>query len=235
MTSTDDRTKVIIIGAGIAGPPLATFLKQKGYFPVLYERTSGLSDRGIGHGCVSLPKDSSTRVYDLDIRRVAANGLRVLSKIDGLLENMESAGIDKFISYSVIPEDKCILLEIPLPSAKDGIKTIGVRRSVLHKAVIDAATRNGVEIKWNHKLVSLKQQEDSVKVTFEDGFQDTASFVVGCDGLHSNTRICIFGEEKADYTGLVQVGSWSACVSHDNLYFFFAGWWHMPYSGCTQG
>ena len=31
-------TPVAIIGAGIAGPVLAMFLKQRGYDPVIYER-----------------------------------------------------------------------------------------------------------------------------------------------------------------------------------------------------
>jgi hypothetical protein len=32
------ETKIIIVGCGIAGPVLATFLKLKGYNPVIYER-----------------------------------------------------------------------------------------------------------------------------------------------------------------------------------------------------
>lgn len=31
-------TRVIIAGAGIAGPVLATFLKLKGYDPIVYEK-----------------------------------------------------------------------------------------------------------------------------------------------------------------------------------------------------
>lgn len=65
----------------------------------------------------------------------------------------------------------------------------------------------GVEIKWGHKLVSLEQSHNSVTVTFENGTKDTGSFVVGCDGLHSNTRKCLFGEEKAEFTGLCQASA----------------------------
>ena len=39
----------------------------------------------------------------------------------------------------------------------------------------------------------------------ENGKTDSASFVAGCDGLHSNTRISLFGKEEATFTGLVQV------------------------------
>lgn len=49
-TTQPSRTKVIIVGGGIAGPILAMFLKLKGYEPIVYERTPNLGDRGIGHG-----------------------------------------------------------------------------------------------------------------------------------------------------------------------------------------
>ena len=39
--------EVAIIGAGIAGPVLAMFLKQKGYSPVLYERTETVTSAGL--------------------------------------------------------------------------------------------------------------------------------------------------------------------------------------------
>lgn len=42
-----EKTKVIVVGAGIVGPILAIFLKMKGYEPVIYERTDQLSDAGL--------------------------------------------------------------------------------------------------------------------------------------------------------------------------------------------
>ena len=61
-------------------------------------------------------------------------------------------------------------------------------------------------IVWGHNLVGLEQHEDSVTVKFENGNTDTGSFVIGCDGLHSGTRIALFSKEEASFTGLVQVG-----------------------------
>lgn len=43
-------TRVGVIGAGIAGPVAAMFLKQNGYNPVLYERLDSPSDHGLGLG-----------------------------------------------------------------------------------------------------------------------------------------------------------------------------------------
>lgn len=45
--------RVGVIGAGIAGPVLATLLKLKGYEPVVCERNSAPSEAGVGIGYVS--------------------------------------------------------------------------------------------------------------------------------------------------------------------------------------
>ena len=42
--------RVGVIGAGVAGPVAAMFLKQRRYEPVIFERNEGLSDSGIGIG-----------------------------------------------------------------------------------------------------------------------------------------------------------------------------------------
>ena len=43
-----EPTKVGVIGAGMAGPVLALFLKLQGYSPIVYERNDGPSDGGLG-------------------------------------------------------------------------------------------------------------------------------------------------------------------------------------------
>lgn len=91
---------------------------------------------------------------------------------------------------------------------KFGFPMIGVRRAEFHKVLIDAAEKHGIEIKWGHQAIQFEQSENAVEVIFANGVKDTASFVVGCDGLHSNTRTALFGkEDRADFTGLVQVRS----------------------------
>lgn len=46
--------KIIIIGSGIAGPVLAILLKQKGYYPVLFDRLDGVVEAGISLAYVSV-------------------------------------------------------------------------------------------------------------------------------------------------------------------------------------
>ena len=88
-----------------------------------------------------------------------------------------------------------------------GFPVIGVRRPEFQRLLINTAEKYGIEIKWAHQAIEFEQSQDEVQVTFTNGDKDTASFVVGCDGLHSNTRIALFGMEKADFTGMVRVSA----------------------------
>ena len=124
------------------------------------------------------------------------------------MESIEGRELERFGFYSVLPEDKGVLAENDTPKVLKehyGVTMTGVQRSVFHQTLIDAAEKVGVTVHWGHKLVSFDQRDDAVTVKFENGHDETVSFVLGCDGLHSNTRICLFGAEKADFTGLVQV------------------------------
>lgn len=138
------------------------------------------------------------------LRRLVPNSLRVLAKIDGLLEDLAYAHLDKLLTYSVVEGDRLLLARDP-PRTAEGFGIVGLRRSALNGALVDAAARNGVEIKWGHSLLALRQGDDSVTTTFENGVHKCASFVIGCDGMDSTTRDLLFGTQQTDFTGIVQV------------------------------
>ncbi|EGN91846.1 hypothetical protein SERLA73DRAFT_173280 [Serpula lacrymans var. lacrymans S7.3] len=184
-------TKVIIVGGGIAGPVLAIFLKMKGYTPVIYERSMAPTQAGIS-------------------LMMQPNGLRVLSLIPEIVENIPGCPIKRFISFSSLEDNEEVLVDNDLPSTviekEFGFPMIGVRRTAFHKLIIETAQKHGIEIKWGHQAVKFEQNDNDVSVTFENGETTTGSFVVGCDGLHSNTRLALFGHEEVDFTGLIQMG-----------------------------
>ena len=45
-------------------------------------------------------------------------------------------------------------------------------------------------------IASITQSDDGVEVTFRDGDARTFDLVVGADGLHSNVRRQVFGDES---------------------------------------
>ncbi|KIP01417.1 hypothetical protein PHLGIDRAFT_17213 [Phlebiopsis gigantea 11061_1 CR5-6] len=185
-----EPTKVGVIGAGMAGPALALFLKAKGYSPIVYERNNKPSEAGLGIG-------------------VQQGGHQVLAKIPGLLEHLHGWPRDEWHFYSVVEEDEGLLGTSDSEGKvreRKGLGTICMRRPILQQRLVEFAEKAGVPFKWGHKLESLQQDDERVTVSFANGARETFSFVVGCDGLHSNTRACLFGEHPATYVGLCMWG-----------------------------
>ena len=136
------------------------------------------------------------------------NGLNVLDRIPGLVQYLNGFPREEWQFYSVLPEDLGFLGSLKHPrrhDGPDGHGTISILRHVLQRRLLEFAQTAGVEIKWGHKLESLTQDNEGVDVTFSDGSRERFSFVIGCDGLHSNTRKALFGGQPADYTGIAMV------------------------------
>jgi salicylate hydroxylase len=138
------------------------------------------------------------------------NGLRVLSLIPGLVDKIPGHSPHRQIHCSSLDGSEEILVDEDLSASTMtqlfGFPLIGARRPEFHRLLIETAQQYGIEVVWGHQAVDFEQSDGEVHVKFANETSDTASFVVGCDGLHSDTRTALFGREKADFTGLVQVG-----------------------------
>lgn len=138
-----------------------------------------------------------------------SNGLRVLSLLPNFdISAIPSQTLDALNFRSWIPEAQASLASSAVPllgRERFGFQIRGVERPELQRMLIETALKTGVDIKWDHALVALEQDDEEVRVHFANGATDTASFVIGCDGLHSSTRMALFGKERADFTGCTQV------------------------------
>lgn len=142
------------------------------------------------------------------------NGLRVLARFPGLMEHLNCFVIDQWQAWSVLKEDPGLLgiSDHPKRFREDGgLGMMAISRPKMQKRLVDFAQKHGVPIFWGHKLEDLEQTAESVTVTFANGVKETFSFVIGCDGIHSNTRTCLFGVQPATYTGLSQVNRTVRC------------------------
>ncbi|KAJ7101410.1 FAD/NAD-P-binding domain-containing protein [Mycena belliarum] len=183
--------KVIIAGCGIAGPVLALLLKQKGYEPVIYERGQRTPE-GAGLSLM-----------------LQLNGLRILSLIPGLVEQLPGKSIDEASVYSVVPSDERILGQSGHPGAlrhEYGYGLFGLRRPSFLALLTDTAIAQGIEVHFDSQVLDIEPGKGSVGVRLHNGETARASFVVGADGLHSNVRVALFGKQSATFTGLTQVG-----------------------------
>lgn len=97
-------------------------------------------------------------------------------------------------------------------SEEYGFPSFAIRRSELQQRLRDEASRQGILIHQGWELVELRETTDDITAFAKDGRQISASFAIGCDGLHSMTRKHVLHEHglsevTADSTGLVMVGS----------------------------
>ena len=125
--------------------------------------------------------------------------------------------IDKLGFYSLVSSPPSTLGTVDDVSSgfaeRYGHGMFGVRRTAFHGVLVDAAKAEGIEIRWGRQLQGLREVkgengEDEVIAMFTNGETERGSFAVGCDGLHSNTRVSLFGNENPTFTGVVQV-----CIS----------------------
>jgi 2-polyprenyl-6-methoxyphenol hydroxylase-like FAD-dependent oxidoreductase len=74
------------------------------------------------------------------------------------------------------------------------LDVVEIMRGDLAKVLYER-TSDEVEYCFGDSIQALKQDEEGVDVTFERGGSRRFDLVVGADGLHSNVRALVFGDE----------------------------------------
>lgn len=155
----------LIVGGGICGPIAALALHRIGIKCHIYEARDNPTTSG---GAFSLPPNA---LRLLDYLGVAVSGCRV----------------DAIEVYSVHTAKK--LGELPF--RKHG-HSLRVMRIDLQTALLGAIETAQIPIIYSAKLIGIAENGEeprkSVTATFADGRTATASFLLGCDGIHSTVR-----------------------------------------------
>lgn len=179
----------IITGAGIAGPAMAIALKRLGMGVTLYEARE---DNEMGGGV---------------FLGLTPNGLNILKAfIDtGLLRNHYTAGTMEFYNA----RNKCIgRLDTRDQARKYGAETIQVKRARVGELLRQEAAREGIDIRYCHRLRCLRERAGGVEASFDNGHSHAAAFLIACDGIHSACRSALFPEaQKPVYTQQISTGA----------------------------
>lgn len=167
--------RILIVGAGIAGPTLAYWLQRAGHQPTLVEiapqpRKGGylIDFWGAGFDVAErmglLPRLMAEGYLIHELREVSADGQTIASLDPSRL-------VDKV-----------------------GGRYVSIARSDLAAAIYDALDDH-VETLFGDTVESLDDNGDRVRVGFAHAAPREFDLVIGADGLHSKVRSLAFGPE----------------------------------------
>ena len=80
-----------------------------------------------------------------------------------------------------------------------GAKYYVVHRSDLHRLLSEAVPQASIQL--GKRCTSVESRNGSAGLSFTDGTSAEADVVVGCDGIRSAVRACLFGGEGPHYAG----------------------------------
>jgi 2-polyprenyl-6-methoxyphenol hydroxylase-like FAD-dependent oxidoreductase len=171
-----NRPRILISGAGIAGLTLAYWLKRYGFEPTIVEKALALRAGG----------------YMIDFWGL---GFDVAEKM-GLLQKLGEAHYD-------IPELDYVDQH---GKRKGGLSIIKMReavnfrhynllRSDLERVLYDIIAPD-IEIRFGQSIEEIEQDAREVRVILTDGSSEPYDLLVGADGLHSNVREKLYGDES---------------------------------------
>ncbi|OBF26673.1 FAD-binding monooxygenase [Mycobacterium sp. ACS1612] len=179
---------VLISGAGIAGPALAFWLTTRGYQVTIVELADGICPGG----------------QTVDLRGAGGD---VVDRM-GLIDQMRQRSLDQR-GVAWIKADGTRRAEMPV-TAFNGNGLVS-KLEILRGDLVDVlyqATKEHTEYRFNTRIETLEQTEETATAVLSDGTSLSADLIVGCDGPHSAVRRLVFGPEEQFVKPLGGYNAW---------------------------
>ncbi|MEV1248832.1 FAD-dependent monooxygenase [Nonomuraea sp. NPDC050022] len=166
--------RILISGASVSGPVLAYWLTRHGFSVTVVERAPTLRKTG-GHA--------------VDLFRPAMN----ISEKMGVLPRVEerATGANRMTAYGEGARRPVRVELSKIFGAAEG-RHVEIMRDDLSEIYYDA-TRDDVEYIFGDSITAISPDGE---VRFENAAPRRFDLVVGADGLHSNVRRLVFGDES---------------------------------------
>jgi naringenin degradation protein FdeE len=177
-------TRVLIVGAGIAGTALAAALGRQG----IASEVIDLDGRAVG--------------AHIGLTNRAVDALADLGVLDAATEAGNASQDSVFVRMYTAAGDPIPVPPPPRPPT-DLPAAIGIYRPVLAEILTGAATAAGATFRYGLSVASFEQDADGVDVMFTDGGRGRYSLLVGADGVRSRVRELLHPSLRPVYTGVV--------------------------------
>lgn len=164
--------RIAIVGGGIGGLTVALALREFGFEAEVYEQAPELRDVGAAIA-------------------VWPNALRVLERL-GLVDTIRAhAGEMNEIRW--LDSRGFLFNRVSVPSS------VALHRADLQSTLLHALPASS--IKLDHSLVSFEQHSDKVIAKFANEQSIEVDFLIGADGIHSDVRTQLLGDDQPRYHG----------------------------------
>lgn len=167
--------RILISGAGIAGPVLAWWLARHGFRPTIVEKAPELRTGG----------------HPVDLWGSALTIMELM----GILPAIEAARTRNDQGVMHAPGRKPLEIDLSRISTEFTDRQVEIMRGEL-VSILYECTKADTDYVFGNSIAALDEQGDRVRVTFEKGGASEFSLVIGADGQHSNVRRLVFGEEE---------------------------------------
>ena len=183
MSNAVDR--VLIVGGGLAGTAASLALQREGIDVEIVEREPVWGALGTG----------------ITLMSPAMRALKQLGVLEKCLA--EGSGCSEMSLFSA---DGQLLHELHIHGLLADFPAVGgMMRPTLHRILAEAATEKGVSVRTGTTVESLEQGDDAVEVALSDGSKESYDLVLAADGLRSQIRQMVFGDDAPKPQPLGQV------------------------------
>jgi salicylate hydroxylase len=173
--------RIAIVGGGLAGLAAANALKTFGMKAEVFETAPALGEIG---AAVNASPQAVKALRAIGVGdKVAAVGY---SSPGIYTRNMQTG---EFLEFN--------------DRHKAAVK-YGAPYYIFHRADLLDALASGLDhsaIHLGHRLTGLEERSDRVVLTFDNGAQVDAEYVIGADGIRSVIRQALYGADNPTYTG----------------------------------
>jgi 6-hydroxynicotinate 3-monooxygenase len=178
------KLSVAVIGAGIGGLATAAALRRAGMEVAVYEQAPRFKRLGAGIqiGCNAM---KVIRAFGLEPSlRAAAFYPRSWNNKD-----YDTGEVRFDMIFGESAEERW------------GAPYLLAHRGDLHAALASVVPES--DLRLDHKLLGLERAEGGVRLHFANGAEAGADAVVGADGVHSQVKRILFGEDQPNFTGRI--------------------------------
>lgn len=189
------KLRIALVGGGLSGLVAGLALSRHGFEVRIFEQSTDIKE--VGAGITMMPNA---------IKVLRALGLEAAAKICGVEPE------------SIVTRDWRSGAELSRIRAQGAAETrVGAAPFMIHRAdlrdLLLSALPAGI-LQLGARCASVCSDARGAVVAFHDGRHQEADLIVGCDGIHSVVRACLFGRQPARFTGNM---CWRALIPTGSL------------------